>query len=249
MLMMCVEWWTFEIGSFLAGIIGEAELGAQSVMYQIVNIGYMFPLAFSIAGSVRVGNNLGTGDTEQAKLSAKMAILCAGVFSCCVAVIMGSLKEHLSYMFTYDEEIRQRVADTTSGGVIRGAGLQRVGAVYTFLGYYGAGLPIGVSLMFAAKLGIKGLWMGLLICIALQFCFLVVYLGRMDWRKVTVEAQIRAGVYRNLVIQTTRWAGLWTSAAQCLLPETGAAPAPGAAMLAVLATGIIVNLLITPLVK
>lgn len=42
------------------------------------------------------------------------------------------------------------------GGVIRGAGKQKVGAICNIVGYYGIGFPIGVSLMFAAKLGIKG---------------------------------------------------------------------------------------------
>lgn len=41
-------------------------------------------------------------------------------------------------------------------GIIRGAGKQRVGAICNILGYYGVGFPIGVSLMFAAKLGIMG---------------------------------------------------------------------------------------------
>lgn len=42
------------------------------------------------------------------------------------------------------------------GGVMRGAGKQKVGAICNIVGYYGIGFPIGVSLMFAAKLGIKG---------------------------------------------------------------------------------------------
>ncbi|XP_005953330.2 multidrug and toxin extrusion protein 1, partial [Haplochromis burtoni] len=62
MVMLCVEWWTYEIGGFLAGLINEVELGAQSVVYQLANVAYMFPLGFSIAGSVRVGNALGGGE-------------------------------------------------------------------------------------------------------------------------------------------------------------------------------------------
>ncbi|CAL8362468.1 unnamed protein product [Merluccius merluccius] len=213
MLMLCVEWWTYEIGGFLAGLISEVELGAQSVVYEIANVAYMFPLGVSIAGSVRVGNSLGAGDTEQAKLSAKLTVLCSALLSSCLSVIIGSLKGHISYVFTYDEEIRQRVAEVlslyapfiildalaaSSGSIIRGAGMQRVGAICAILGYYGIGFPVGVSLMFAAKLGIKGLWIGLLICVAVQSCVLIVYLARMDWKKVTVEAQSRAGVQGNL---------------------------------------------------
>lgn len=37
-----------------------------------------FPIGFSVAGNVRVGNAMGTGDVAQAKLSAKLSIICAG---------------------------------------------------------------------------------------------------------------------------------------------------------------------------
>ncbi|XP_038817887.1 multidrug and toxin extrusion protein 1-like [Salvelinus namaycush] len=212
MIMLCVEWWTYEIGGFLAGLISEVELGAQSVVYELANICYMFPLGFSVAGSVRVGNALGAGDTEQAKLSAKLAMFCAGSVSVCLSVLVGILKDKISYVFTYDEQIRERVAQVmafyapfllldaisaASGSIIRGAGKQKVGAICNILGYYGVGFPIGVSLMFAAKLGIMGLWTGLFTCVFLQSSFLIVYLSRMNWKKATVEAQIRAEVQGN----------------------------------------------------
>ncbi len=41
MLMICLSWWMFEIGGFLAGLISEAELGAQSIAYQLCIIAYM----------------------------------------------------------------------------------------------------------------------------------------------------------------------------------------------------------------
>lgn len=31
----------FEVGGFLAGVIGEAELGAQSIVYQLAAVSYM----------------------------------------------------------------------------------------------------------------------------------------------------------------------------------------------------------------
>ncbi|GAA6225756.1 multidrug and toxin extrusion protein 1-like [Lates japonicus] len=210
MAMLCVEWWTYEIGSFLAGLISEVELGAQSVVYQLANVAYIFPMGFSVAGSVRVGNSLGAGETEQAKLSAKMTMFCAGSVSVCLSVLIGSLKDHISYVFTYDEQIRERVADiisfyapfvlldatsAASSGIIRGAGKQRVGAICNIVGYYGVGFPVGVPLMFVAKLGIKGLWTGLFTCVFLQCSVLIFYLVRMNWNKATVEAQIRAGVH------------------------------------------------------
>ncbi|KAL0994964.1 hypothetical protein UPYG_G00130020 [Umbra pygmaea] len=43
MLMLCLEWWTFEVGGFPSGLISEVELGAQSVVYQVATIFYMVP--------------------------------------------------------------------------------------------------------------------------------------------------------------------------------------------------------------
>uniref|UniRef100_A0A665TK02 Solute carrier family 47 member 3 n=1 Tax=Echeneis naucrates TaxID=173247 RepID=A0A665TK02_ECHNA len=140
MVMMCVEWWTYEIGGFLAGLISEVEIGTQAIVYELANVAYVFPLGFSVAGSVRVGNALGAGETELAKLSAKMSM----ILSICSSVLIGSLKDYISYIFTYDD------------GIIQGAGKQTVGAICNILGYYGIGFPVGVPLMFVAKLGIKG---------------------------------------------------------------------------------------------
>ncbi|XP_044057762.1 multidrug and toxin extrusion protein 1 isoform X2 [Siniperca chuatsi] len=285
MVMLCVEWWTYEIGSFLAGLISEVELGAQSVVYELANVAYMFPTGFSIAGNVRVGNALGAGDTEQAKLSAKLAMFSAGSVSIGLAVLIGGLKDHISYVFTYDEQIRERVADVialyapfvlldaiscASGGIIRGAGKQKIGAVCNILGYYGVGFPIGVSLMFATKLGIKGLWTGLFTCVALQSSFMIFYLVRMNWKKATVEAQIRAGVCGSSTDTSTQPDDPGNSQGQTDtmdLVGTKAGPAVTtgeeelthrtlvlrrglalAIMLSILASGIIMNLLITNLV-
>uniref|UniRef100_A0A3B3BEY4 Multidrug and toxin extrusion protein n=1 Tax=Oryzias melastigma TaxID=30732 RepID=A0A3B3BEY4_ORYME len=209
MVMLCVEWWTYEIGGFLAGLISEVELGAQTIVYEFANVAFMFPLGFSVAGNVRVGNALGAGDTEQGKLSAKLTLFCAVLVSVGMASLIGGLKDHISYVFTNDEKIRERVSgvisfyapflllDATSvacGGIIRGAGKQKVGAICNIVGYYGIGFPVGIPLMFAAKLGIKGLWTGLFTCVSLQCAFLIFYLVRVDWKDVTMEAQVRAGV-------------------------------------------------------
>lgn len=51
----------------------------------------------------------------------------------------------------------------TSGGILRGSGNQKIGAIVNAIGYYVVGLPIGIALMFAARLGVVGkphLWTG-----------------------------------------------------------------------------------------
>ncbi|KAG8587612.1 hypothetical protein GDO81_005722 [Engystomops pustulosus] len=80
MLMVCIEWWTYEIGSFLVGLISVVELGAQSVIYQVVTIAYMIPYGIGMATSVRVGNALGAGNIEQAKKCMMLAFIITGIY-------------------------------------------------------------------------------------------------------------------------------------------------------------------------
>ncbi|XP_077379837.1 multidrug and toxin extrusion protein 1-like [Festucalex cinctus] len=212
MLMLCLEWWLFEIGGFIAGIISEVELGAQSIAYQLTVVAYMFPLGTSAAASVRVGNALGAGNIEQARLSCKVSIICAFIVACFVGSSITISRSVIGYIFTTEQDILARVYDVlivfvflhlsdavagVSGGVIRGAGKQKVGALCNLVGHYFIGFPIGVALTFATNMGIVGLWTGLTICVLMQAVFFLIYLYKLDWKKAAEEAQIRAGVQVN----------------------------------------------------
>ncbi|XP_004684620.1 PREDICTED: multidrug and toxin extrusion protein 1 [Condylura cristata] len=209
MLMLCIEWWAYEIGSFLSGILGMVELGAQSVVYELAVIVYMIPTGFSVAVSVRVGNALGAGNIEQAKRSSAVALVLTEIFAVTLCVLLLSCKDLMGYIFTTEREIIALVAQVipiyaishlfeglacTSGGILRGSGNQKVGAIVNALGYYIIGLPIGISLMFAAKLGVIGLWAGIIICtISQAVCFLG-FIARLNWKKACQEAQVHANL-------------------------------------------------------
>ncbi|XP_077596277.1 multidrug and toxin extrusion protein 1-like [Stigmatopora nigra] len=210
MLMTCLEWWLYEIANFLAGLLGEVELGAESILYNLAVMVYMFPVGFSVGASVRVGNALGAGNTEQAKLCGKVSVACALVVACFSGTFLALSRDILAYIFTTEKDIVERVAHVLKmysvghiadsvaavmGGIVRGAGKQTMGAICSLVGYYVVGFPIGVSLMFPIHLGIFGIWTGFLICTVTQVGFYTIYLCKMDWKKVTVEALTRAGVH------------------------------------------------------
>ncbi|XP_032177949.1 multidrug and toxin extrusion protein 1-like isoform X2 [Mustela erminea] len=214
MLMLCMEWWAYEIGSLLSGILGMVELGAQSVLYELTVILYMIPSGFSVAASVRVGNALGAGNIQQAKKSSAVSLLVTGLFAVTFCVLMLSCKDLVGYIFTTDREIIALVAKVipisavshlfealacTGGGILRGSGNQKAGAIVNTIGYYLIGLPIGISLMFAARMGVVGLWLGIIICsITQSLCFLG-FIAWLNWKKACEEAQIHANLRLNMV--------------------------------------------------
>nr|XP_009671242.1 PREDICTED: multidrug and toxin extrusion protein 2-like isoform X3 [Struthio camelus australis] len=209
MLMICIEWWTYEIGSFLIGLLSVVELSAQSIIYEVSAVAYMIPLGLGTAASVQVGNALGAGDGKTAKRSSSTCLLCTGGFCIAAGAILAAMKDVLGYVFTYDKEIIDLVAwaipvyvgfylfEATCGacsGVLRGIGKQKFGAILNAVAYYGIGLPVGAVLLFVAKIGIIGLWLSMLICVSILCSCFITYIVRMDWKKAADEAQLRAGV-------------------------------------------------------
>ncbi|XP_066436133.1 multidrug and toxin extrusion protein 1-like isoform X1 [Eleutherodactylus coqui] len=206
MLMVCIEWWAFEIGIILSGVLSVEDLGAQTIIYQMATIFFMVPLGFSIAVSVRVGHALGAGDIIQAKKSMVVAILMTETCALASSILMVSLKNVIGYIFTSDEGIVVLVSSVlpvyagthlfdgcvaTCGGVLRGTGKQKIGAIFHAVGYYVIGLPVGISLMFAAKMGILGFWLGILLCALLQVITFLIFVFKIDWDKASQEAQAR----------------------------------------------------------
>ena len=43
-LMMCAEWWAFELLSILAGILGVVELASQTINFNLIALTFMIPL-------------------------------------------------------------------------------------------------------------------------------------------------------------------------------------------------------------
>ncbi|XP_045842351.1 multidrug and toxin extrusion protein 2 [Meles meles] len=209
MLMVCIEWWAYEIGSFLMGLISVLDLSGQAILYELATVVYMIPLGLSNAVCVRVGMALGAADTAQAKRSAISGMLCTVGTSLVVALLLSLLKNKLGHIFTNDEEVIALVNKVlpvytvfqlfealccVSGGVLRGTGKQAFGAVVNAVMYYVVGLPLGVVLTFVVRMKIMGLWLGMLACGLLGTVAFAVYTTRMDWKHAAEEAQKHAGL-------------------------------------------------------
>ncbi|XP_024608262.1 multidrug and toxin extrusion protein 2-like isoform X11 [Neophocaena asiaeorientalis asiaeorientalis] len=209
MLMTCIEWWAYEIGSFLMGRLSVLDLSAQAIIYEVATVVYMIPMGLSIAVCFRVGTALGAADTVQAKRSAVSGTLCTVGTSLVVGTLLGLLRNKLGHIFTNDEEVVALVGKVLPlyvifhlfeavcclyGGVLRGTGRQAFGAVVNAVTYYVVGLPLGVVLTFVVGLGITGLWLGMLACVFLAAAAFVTYTACMDWKRAAEEVQKRVGL-------------------------------------------------------
>ncbi|XP_058483892.1 multidrug and toxin extrusion protein 1-like [Solea solea] len=207
-LMVYFEWWIWEIGGFLAGVLGEVDLAAQHILLETGAITYMFPLGIHAATCVRVGNALGAGNTARALVTCRVALVLTALLSVIQGVILAASKSFLGGIFTSDESIVALVSTNLTvyiflqffdailcvcTGILIGSGMQKFAALSNLVSYYFVALPAGIALMFAAQLRILGFWLGLLISVCLQTGFYLLLIFKLNWKKVTRKAQQRAG--------------------------------------------------------
>ncbi|KAK3561007.1 hypothetical protein QTP86_023198 [Hemibagrus guttatus] len=211
-LMLCFEWWIYEIGGFLAGMLGEIDLAAQHVVIMLAYINYMIPAGIQGAACVRVGNALGAGNTAGAILTSKVSLICAAVLAIIQGVVLGGTKTVIGFLFTSDETIAELVSELMSiycplqffngllcvgMGIVLGTGKQGIAAIANLIGYYCIGLPLSIALTFPAKLQVAGFWWGLFVAVFLLSIFFIIIIFKLNWKKLTEEAIERAGIGKS----------------------------------------------------
>ena len=66
-LMICLEWWAYQVMAFMSGYFGVASQAAQIVLTTILSIGFMVALGLQQASSTLVGQEIGKGNVPEAK--------------------------------------------------------------------------------------------------------------------------------------------------------------------------------------
>ncbi|XP_064604497.1 multidrug and toxin extrusion protein 1-like [Liolophura sinensis] len=212
LVMMVISWWTYEVGVFLSGLLGEVQLAAMAITFQLQVLFCMFPAGVSVAASVRVGHNLGAENADGAKTSHWTAQTLSWMIYLLAGTLVLCLQNFLPLMFSHESDITELTSKTilvlaavmfidsvtvVNGGTFRGCGRQYLGAVCNFVGYILITIPLAAVLMFPAKMGAVGFWMGLAIGITPVAVFYIIIMLYTDWGTQVEKAQKRISVPGN----------------------------------------------------
>ncbi|XP_064649545.1 multidrug and toxin extrusion protein 1-like isoform X2 [Lineus longissimus] len=210
--MICLQWWAYEIGTLLTGLLGEVQLGAQAILFQIELFMYAIPYSVGIACNIRVGQLLGANNPWLARRSLVLGYMMVWTLGLIAIILLLSCKDVIPRIFSADEEVIKTTSDIipilalyhifdgttgTSSGIMRGCGRQNIAAFIIFVGIYMIGLPIGLSLMFLTDLKSAGFWWGLTIGLFIEAIVYIIAVFKTDWEGEAEAAQHRAGLYQN----------------------------------------------------
>jgi MATE family multidrug resistance protein len=172
-----------------AGWLTPVALATHQIALNYASLTYMVPLGMSAAAAVSVGHAVGAGDPGRARRAGWLALGLGTAFMLLAAVVFLAAPGPLIALYTRDPEVMAlgsrllgvmaafQIFDgiqTVSTGALRGLGETRVPMLANLVGYWVLGLPLGLTLCFVFRWGIYGLWIGLLLALAVIASALIV---------------------------------------------------------------------------
>ncbi|KAI9006831.1 mate-domain-containing protein [Hyaloraphidium curvatum] len=208
-LQVAAEWWTFEVLAVMAGLLGSAQLAAQSVLATATSFVFMFPLGTGVAATTLVGQAIGAGRPREAELLAKSGLALGFLIGLAILLLFLVVRNHLGPAFTDDPAVTDRVAlalpiaavysladavNTVAAGVLRGIAQPAHAAFASFVGCYLVGLPLGAYLAFGRpEHRLRGLWIGVASGAALSAVWGLFFVFNASFDEEVMKARARLG--------------------------------------------------------
>ncbi|GMY18482.1 protein DETOXIFICATION 12-like [Fagus crenata] len=207
-IMICLEWWSFELLILLSGLLPHPELETSvlSICLNTIATLYQIPYGLGAAASTRVSNELGAGNPQAARVTVFAVLFLTVAETSIVSTILLASGHVFGYTFSNEKEVVDYVAtmaplvslsvimDSLQGvlsGVARGTGWQHIGAYVNLGAFYLCGIPVAVALGFLTKLRGRGLWIGIQTGAFLQSVMLSIITSCTNWEKQASKARER----------------------------------------------------------
>ncbi|CAD6221734.1 unnamed protein product [Miscanthus lutarioriparius] len=200
-VMVCFEYWSFEILVLFAGLMPEPQL-STSIIAMCQNteaISYMITYGFAAVISTRVSNELGARNIANAKKALAVSLALSLMLGVAFLLLLGLGHEVWARLFSSSEAVVSAFAsmtplligsvvlDSTQGvlsGVARGCGWQHLAAWTNLVAFYVIGLPLAILFGFTLGFQTKGLWMGQICGLLCQNCVLFFITLRTNWEEL-----------------------------------------------------------------
>ena len=196
----------FAASAVMMGWIGAIELAAHGIAIQLASLTFMVHLGFSQAATVRAGRALGRHDELSLRRGGVTAIGMSAFFAVATSLIFLAIPETLVSLFLDPNEPDRAVLlrigaslimvaalfqlvdglQVLALGLLRGVQDTTVPMFMATISYWVIGLPVSYLLAFTLGMGGVGLWLGLVIGLAVAA---VLLLWRFWGRSVKIAPQ------------------------------------------------------------
>ena len=172
----------FAFGAIMVGWIGAKPLAAHQIAISLASATYMVILGIASAGTIRVGDAVGKKSIRQIRLAGFSAIGLASAVMLTFAVIFFLFRNIFPTFYTNNVEVIEIASvllivaglfqlfdglQATGIGILRGLTDVKIPLLISILSYWVVAIPISYLLGFVFNFGAAGIWVGLLLGLAL----------------------------------------------------------------------------------
>eukprot|EP00026_Physarum_polycephalum_P005157 Phypoly_transcript_05186.p1 GENE.Phypoly_transcript_05186~~Phypoly_transcript_05186.p1 ORF type:complete len:586 (+),score=89.56 Phypoly_transcript_05186:190-1947(+) len=205
-LSLMIEWGSFEVNAAIAARLGEIPLAAHAIMCNSVSVWYSFPLGVANASSALVGNLLGAGEPERAKIIGRIAFCIALVYGVCNGGLGLLYRDFLGMAFTNDKAVVQLISSmmtvmwlyglvdaikAVGMAILRGSGRPKLTVYGNVLSCLVVGYPVALLMVYKGHFGLQGLWFGMSTAWLTASTVYGIMIARTDWQAEVVNAALR----------------------------------------------------------
>jgi MATE family multidrug resistance protein len=167
----------FSVATLMVGRFGAVAVAGHQVALMTASVFFMVPLGLSLAVTVRVGRARGAHDRAGMRRAGLAGFAVMLGMQCVSAACMLGFGHAIAGIFTHDPAVVAlgasllaiaalfQFADGTqvvAMAALRGMEDTRTPMLLAMLAYWLCGIPLGAALAFAAHLGVRGVWFGLM---------------------------------------------------------------------------------------
>lgn len=206
----------FEVGLFtggvwLSGMIGTSAQAANQIALSMASMTFMFASGLGVAAMIRVGNQKGIQDFVKLRVVAFSIVLMTILLYTFFAVFFVVFHSYIPLFFLDAEDAKNallnqevielsgkllmiaaifQISDgiqVTVLGALRGLQDVNIPTVITFVSYWLIGFPIAIYLGLYTKLGVEGIWYGLLAGLTAAAIFSYLRLNYMTRKLINLQ--------------------------------------------------------------
>ena len=205
-LLMCAEWWPFELMSYLATYMQEVDYNVQIYAAQLNSLVFSLPVGISLATTIYISDYITKCDIKTVKRAAIYACVFAAACSSFVSLILFCLKSQILKIFTQNKEILLRgegivvfmcIAEVfdmiqfTFSSILRGLGKQSQASLMTLIQFYLVMMTLAYVFGIRMEMGVYGIWLAIIIGYATATVLYFLMLLCINWDKVKEDTMLR----------------------------------------------------------
>lgn len=187
----------FSCVTLFIGRLGVEAIAAHQIAMSVASIGFMIPLALSLATTIRVGASVGASNFRVARRTVAVSIGISLLVGTCIALVLLVGRDYIVSLYSDDVGVLEvasllllmcaffqlfDASQVTAIGSLRGFKDAMVPMCLVTLSYWLIGMPLGASLAFGFgpldAVGVVGFWWGLIVGLV---CASVMLLARVRW--------------------------------------------------------------------